>query len=66
LIRLRGALEPHALQNALDEVVRRHEVLRTTFALHDGEPVQIISPTLPVPIRPVDFSHLPEAQREAE
>jgi amino acid adenylation domain-containing protein len=63
--RLAGALDPAALERALGEVVRRHEVLRTTFAGVGGSPVQVIAPfrgfTLPVE----DLSGLSEADREA-
>jgi amino acid adenylation domain-containing protein len=40
--RLTGALNTEALRLALEEVVRRHEPLRTTFSVVDGEPVQVI------------------------
>ncbi|MEO8562544.1 MAG: amino acid adenylation domain-containing protein [bacterium] len=40
--RLRGALDVRALSAALDAVVARHEVLRSTFDLVDGEPRQIV------------------------
>ncbi|HEX8246379.1 MAG TPA: amino acid adenylation domain-containing protein, partial [Longimicrobium sp.] len=64
--RLHGALDPDALERALGETVRRHEVLRTVFAERDGAPVQVIAPfagfTLPVE----DLSALPDEEREAE
>ena len=41
---LEGALDLPALQQSLREVVRRHESLRTTFALHAGTPYQVIQP----------------------
>src|SRR5438445_4253642 len=41
-LHLKGDLNRTALRRALDRIVVRHEVLRTTFALHDGEPVQEI------------------------
>ncbi|MFD9356166.1 amino acid adenylation domain-containing protein [Streptomyces sp. NPDC060031] len=41
-LRLRGELDGSALRRALDEVVARHEVLRTRYATRDGEPVQVI------------------------
>ena len=63
--RLRGVLDVAALERALGEIVRRHEVLRTVFAEADGSPVQVIAPfggfTLPVE----DLSGLGEADREA-
>ncbi|HYQ66186.1 non-ribosomal peptide synthetase [Actinophytocola sp.] len=49
LLRLRGALDTSALRRALDEVVARHEVLRTRYATVDGEPVQVIDAPGPVP-----------------
>jgi amino acid adenylation domain-containing protein len=42
-VRLTGDLDVYALRRALDRLVARHEALRTTFALSDGEPVQRIS-----------------------
>jgi amino acid adenylation domain-containing protein len=67
-VRLRGALDADAdaLADALTGIVRRHEVLRTTFAAIDGEPVQVIHPAAPVPLPLVDLSALPAAEREGE
>jgi amino acid adenylation domain-containing protein len=42
--RLQGSLDPLALRAALDAIVARHSVLRTSFALLDGQPVQQIAP----------------------
>jgi amino acid adenylation domain-containing protein len=51
-VRLLGQLDRLALERALNEIIRRHEVLRTSFALRDGAPVQVIAPaysiTLPL------------------
>ncbi|HEX4714025.1 MAG TPA: condensation domain-containing protein, partial [Ktedonobacteraceae bacterium] len=43
-IRIQGQLDPVALRQALDRILVRHEVLRTTFSLLNGEPVQRIAP----------------------
>ncbi|MER8764309.1 condensation domain-containing protein [Mesorhizobium sp. M0968] len=43
-LRLRGELDEAALQSALDGLVARHEVLRTSFGVKDGEPFQRIGP----------------------
>lgn len=51
--RLTGPLRPAILARALTEVVRRHEALRTTFAVIDGEVLQIVAPPAPV-LLPVD------------
>ncbi|HSN99533.1 MAG TPA: condensation domain-containing protein, partial [Candidatus Nanopelagicales bacterium] len=64
-LRLSGVLSVEALRQSFAEVVRRHESLRTTFAMRDGNPIQVIDPPPPawdLPI--VDLSHLPGALRE--
>ncbi len=66
ILHLSGPVDLTALDRSLNEIVRRHEALRTTIALADGEPVQIIAPTLTLPLPVVDLSDLPESQREAE
>ncbi len=53
------------LQRAVDEVVRRHESLRTTFDTADGRPVQRIAPAMPVPLRYQDVREVPVAERES-
>ncbi|HEX2094914.1 MAG TPA: condensation domain-containing protein, partial [Longimicrobiaceae bacterium] len=65
-LRLRGALDLHAVQRTLDELVRRHESLRTVFPATDGEPVQVVRPAAPVPLPRVDLEWLPEEARERE
>jgi hypothetical protein len=65
-LRLRGELEVGPLHAALNEVFRRHEVLRTIIDLIDGQPAQIISPALTVSLPVVDLSDLPATEREAE
>ena len=47
-------------------MVQRHEVLRTTFATVEGRPVQVIAPSLTVPLPIVDLSDFPEDEREAQ
>ena len=41
---LQGVVDARALQSVLDEIVRRHEILRTAFRLVDGEPSQVVLP----------------------
>jgi amino acid adenylation domain-containing protein len=65
-VRLSGRLEPVVLGEALNEVVRRHEVLRTSFVNVDGKPVQLIAPSLDLPFAVVDLSSLPATERERE
>ncbi|HYG62726.1 MAG TPA: amino acid adenylation domain-containing protein, partial [Thermoanaerobaculia bacterium] len=65
-VRISGPLSLRLLAQALEEVARRHEALRTTFAEREGHPVQVIAPLLRVPLEVVDLSGLPPAQRETE
>ncbi len=66
LFRLRGPLRIDLLQRSLDEVIRRHEVLRTTFAKAQGQPVQVIAPHLVVPIQVLDLPVDPTADPMAQ
>ena len=64
--RLEGALDVDALRAALSEVVRRHEPLRTVFAVVEGRPVQRVQPAAEVALPVTDLSHLGAEAREAE
>ncbi|HTQ80408.1 MAG TPA: amino acid adenylation domain-containing protein, partial [Thermoanaerobaculia bacterium] len=63
---LEGSLSPAALAAALTEIVRRHGVLRTTFALRGGSPVQVVSPLARFSLPLVDLTHLPRDSRDNE
>ena len=63
--RLVGPLQVEVLERSLNEVVRRHEVLRTSFVAEGGEPLQRIVPELKLALPVVDLGHLPEAERQA-
>lgn len=52
-----------ALQQALNEIVERHEVLRTTFDVIADEPVQVIQPPCPVNLAVIDLEQKSELQR---
>ena len=67
-LRLRGQLDERALERALAEIVRRHEVLRTSVELRQGEPVQVIGEDGFAGLELVDLSHLEAeaAEREAQ
>ena len=62
-LRLRGRLNLPAIEFALTEIIRRHEILRTTFALADGAPVQVIHEAQPCTLPVLDLST--EGEREA-
>ncbi|HEX8560147.1 MAG TPA: amino acid adenylation domain-containing protein [Pyrinomonadaceae bacterium] len=65
-LRLTGELNDAALEGAINEVVRRHEVLRTTFPAVEGRAVQRIAAALWLPLARVELARLPAAEREAE
>lgn len=64
--RWKGALDVAALENALNEIVRRHETLHTTFSMVDGRPVQHFNPDLKLPLAQVDLEQFAECDREGE
>jgi amino acid adenylation domain-containing protein len=59
-----GELDFPALEGSLTEMVRRHEIFRTTFPAVDGQPVQVIHPPSEVRLPVVDLRALPEPVRE--
>jgi amino acid adenylation domain-containing protein len=65
-LRLTGRLDVAALARALDEIVRRHESLRTRFGEREGRGYQEVQPPAPVPLPRIDLSGLPVSAREAE
>ncbi|MCA1614248.1 MAG: condensation domain-containing protein [Acidobacteria bacterium] len=65
-VRLRGALGVGNFGRSLDEIVRRHETLRTTFKAVEGRPVQVIAPSLALPLAVEDLTGFGADVREAE
>jgi len=64
--KLAGPLDEDALRRSLAEIVRRHEVLRTTFEMRDEAPVRVVASRGSFPWPSCDLSALPAARREAE
>ncbi|HET8842786.1 MAG TPA: amino acid adenylation domain-containing protein, partial [Ktedonobacteraceae bacterium] len=64
LIHIHSTLDLEILQQSLQEMVRRHEILRTTFALIDGQVMQVISPTRLLPLAQEDLRNTPLNERE--
>jgi amino acid adenylation domain-containing protein len=62
-IRLTGRLNLTCLEHALNEILTRHEVLRTNFDMIDEKPVQIIAPPKPFPLTLIDLSDLPSEDK---
>jgi amino acid adenylation domain-containing protein len=64
---LTGPLDVAALEQSLNEVLRRHTSLRTYFITSDdGTPAQLIAPAEPFTLPQLDLRELPDAEREIE
>jgi amino acid adenylation domain-containing protein len=63
---LRGPLDTGAFSRAIEELVRRHESLRTTFRLEAEGPVQVIHPPAPLEIPVIDVSGVEQAELERQ
>jgi amino acid adenylation domain-containing protein len=66
VIRLEGAYNAEALKQAVRELVRRHEILRTAFVITDGQPMQVILPMIELALPELDLTAFAEPEREAE
>jgi amino acid adenylation domain-containing protein len=65
-LRMRGALDVPSLERGIEEIGRRHDVLRMYVAEVDGEPVQALPATTAIRLRHHDLSGLAVDAREAE
>jgi amino acid adenylation domain-containing protein/FkbH-like protein len=63
-LRLKGVLDAFALKRALDEIVRRHEALRTTFANDNGELIQVIGPPTSSEIEVTNLESIAPSERD--
>ncbi|HJT56835.1 MAG TPA: condensation domain-containing protein, partial [Ktedonobacteraceae bacterium] len=65
-VRLSGRLHVMALEQSLNEIIRRHEALRTTFVSKEGQAVQVILPPRPMILSVVSLEELPESARQVQ
>jgi amino acid adenylation domain-containing protein len=65
-LRLRGELNLEALGQAINEIVRRHESLRTRIEVKESEPVQVIDEWNPRKLDIVDLTRLTREEKEEE
>jgi amino acid adenylation domain-containing protein len=63
-LRLTGRLDVMAMEQSINEMLRRHEALRTTFPLIDGEPAQVIMPAQPFRLSTLDLTSIPATERD--
>ena len=66
IMRLQGPMKAGVLQESLNEILRRHESLRTRFEGSDGEPMQVIEAVEKLPFTTLDVSSLPPESRLGE
>ncbi|MEH1973960.1 MAG: amino acid adenylation domain-containing protein [Nostoc sp.] len=66
VISLKGCINLVALQDSLNEIINRHEVLRTSFAVVDGQPAQVINQPVPLTLAVEDLRLLSERERTQE
>jgi amino acid adenylation domain-containing protein len=64
-LRLKGNLRQNAIRSSIQQIVNRHEVLRTRFDVEHGEPVQLVAPQLVVELPVTDLSDRPSHSRES-
>src|SRR5208337_79593 len=64
VVQFDGNYDADAMQRTVHELVRRHEPLRTAFSNRDGQPVQIVLPTVDLAFSELDLRALPEKERE--
>ncbi len=64
-LRIRGPLDSRVLERCFQEVLRRHDSLRTRFLEKDGVPVQVVDPPGPWTLPRIDLEGLPGGEREA-
>jgi len=65
-VRAKGRFDERAFELAIAGLIRRHESLRTTFAVVGDEPVQQVAASAEPPITRFDYSHMPHDARESE
>ncbi|HMG99905.1 MAG TPA: condensation domain-containing protein, partial [Terriglobales bacterium] len=64
--RMTGELDVQALEHSINELVRRHESLRTSLAMDEDQPIQVIAAELTLPLPITDLRQMPIEQRESE
>lgn len=63
---LAGPLDIPLLERSFNEMMQRHEILRTRLQEENGELMQVVLPSATISIEVIDISHLPELERKVE
>ncbi|HEX6292500.1 MAG TPA: amino acid adenylation domain-containing protein [Herpetosiphonaceae bacterium] len=65
MLRIAGPLDASVFERSFNALIGRHEILRTTFTLVEGQPIQVIAPPAPMKVSSIDLRRLPAHEREA-
>jgi thioesterase domain-containing protein/acyl carrier protein len=65
-LRLQGNLSPDALNSSIQELIQRHEILRTTFEIEAGHPVQVVAAESPIDVPLLDLTAMSASERQLE
>ncbi|MBD2567372.1 non-ribosomal peptide synthetase [Anabaena lutea] len=65
-VHIPGTLDVSALVRSINEIIQRHDILRTSFEIINGEPVQKVADVVKLTLPEVDLRHIPEEQQQAE
>jgi len=65
-VEIEGCLDASILISCIQEIIHRHEILRTSFEVVNGEPAQIISPHATITVPQLDLRHLSDGEQQAE
>jgi amino acid adenylation domain-containing protein len=63
-VRIIGSLDISALKQSLNEIIRRHEIIRTNLILESEQPIQVITPFVNLELPIIDLSKLSDTERE--
>jgi amino acid adenylation domain-containing protein len=64
-LRINLAVDVAIMEKGLTEIARRHEILRTTFSMRDGQAIQSVAPIIPIALRTADLRGCSEGERES-
>jgi amino acid adenylation domain-containing protein len=65
-LRLKGNLDAKILERSIQEIINRHEILRTKIQVINNNPMQVIDPIVEFKLPVIDFFSLPNEEREGE
>jgi thioesterase domain-containing protein len=63
---LTGKVDPVIIERCVNEIIRRHQILRTRFEMRDGRPVQIVEPFMVINVPVIDLRHFDDIERRSQ